>query len=198
MILRVTGFDSASGPIPGNLEHWAFPGITGTDSCASEATPLPLLRAFSQVPWRRPARATPTFREDGRCLPPPLQNHTRLAPQKRQIGRKTHPDTWKDHMSSLLTIVSRCTSFERSYNLSDIVRCLPPLGHALYAPLRAAALRCGLDCSREPVSPVVPAGVAGSTISWTRSLSAFASAKASISCSCGALLLNRSTHQNLW
>jgi len=38
----------------------------------SEAVPLP--RAPTQVPWRRSACPTPTFPEDGRCLPPPRPN----------------------------------------------------------------------------------------------------------------------------
>ena len=45
-----------------------FPMDPGT----SEAVPLP--RAPTQVPWRRSACPTPTFPEDGRCLPPPRPN----------------------------------------------------------------------------------------------------------------------------
>lgn len=42
------------------------------DPGTSEAVPLP--RAPTQVPWRRSACPTPTFPEDGRCLPPPRPN----------------------------------------------------------------------------------------------------------------------------
>ena len=41
--------------------------------CASEAAPL--LRAFTQVPSMRSACALANFHGDGRCLPPPFQNH---------------------------------------------------------------------------------------------------------------------------
>ena len=41
--------------------------------CASEAAPL--LRAFTQVPSMRSACALANFHGDGRCLPPPSQNH---------------------------------------------------------------------------------------------------------------------------
>ena len=44
-----------------------FPDLPG----ASEAAPL--LRAFTQVPWRRSACAMANFHSEGRCLPPPPQ-----------------------------------------------------------------------------------------------------------------------------
>ena len=51
---------------------WTTYSGVPVDACASEAAPL--LKAPTQVPWRRSACATPTFRENGRCLPPPPQN----------------------------------------------------------------------------------------------------------------------------
>jgi len=55
--------------------RWKVGSGFPADQCVSEA--MPLLGEFTQVSRRCSACATPTFREDGRCLPPPLKNHTR-------------------------------------------------------------------------------------------------------------------------
>ena len=98
---------------------WTTCSGVPVDSCASKA--VPLLRAPTQVPWRRSACATPTFRENGRCLPPPPQNamaRGRPVRAPSAVGESG----WASRVDSASQICTR-GGLEGDYQDG---RCLPP------------------------------------------------------------------------